>query len=250
MPIATVGPATLFVEISGLGNPLGSATGFIYCKNDAEWFLLTNRHVVTGRHNETGTCLDANACIPDTLHIHHHNAEKTGWVVRTESLYHDADQTQPRWIEHPSLGPRADFVALPLKNLANTQTLSWGIDEVAPVEQQLAPAMPISVVGFPFGISYAGRNPIWATGFVATEPSLDFDDLPLLLVDCRARPGQSGSPVVKHVVGQPAMLTNGTTQLAYSGTLFIGIYSGRINEKSDLGFVWKRSAVIELLKSL
>jgi hypothetical protein len=28
---------------------------------------------------------------------------------------------------------------------------------------------------------------------------------------------------------------------------FIGVYSGRINEQSDLGFVWKASALVDIL---
>jgi hypothetical protein len=31
---------------------------------------------------------------------------------------------------------------------------------------------------------------------------------------------------------------------------FIGIYSGRINKESDLGIVWKASAIDELVQTL
>lgn len=30
----------------------------------------------------------------------------------------------------------------------------------------------------------------------------------------------------------------------------IGIYSGRINSESDLGIVWKTSAILELVRSI
>lgn len=31
---------------------------------------------------------------------------------------------------------------------------------------------------------------------------------------------------------------------------FIGIYSGRINQESDLGYVWKAAAIQELIESI
>ncbi|ALN80403.1 hypothetical protein LA76x_2270 [Lysobacter antibioticus] len=33
-------------------------------------------------------------------------------------------------------------------------------------------------------------------------------------------------------------------------TRFLGVYSGRINAQSDLGFVWKASAVAELISTI
>ncbi|MDT4876033.1 hypothetical protein FQZ97_1114480 [compost metagenome] len=42
------------------------------------------------------------------------------------------------------------------------------------------------------------------------------------------------------------------SQAMFSGPVlkFIGIYSGRINAESDLGIVWKASALNELVQSL
>jgi plasmid maintenance system killer protein len=38
----------------------------------------------------------------------------------------------------------------------------------------------------------------------------------------------------------------------YNGpvTRFLGVYSGRVNEQSDLGFVWKAQALSELVDSI
>jgi hypothetical protein len=54
-----------------------------------------------------------------------------------------------------------------------------------------------------------------------------------------SREGQSGSPVVAHRTGSEtvwlengSMIANGMT-----ATRFLGIYSGRVNNESDLGIV-------------
>jgi hypothetical protein len=106
------------------------------------------------------------------------------------------------------------------------------------------PADPVSVVGFPFGLQAGGSLAVWATGFMASEPDIDFNNLPTFLVDCRTRPGQSGSAVIAHRHGGMVTMQDGSSGV-FGGpvTKFLGVYSGRINEESDLGIVWKASAV-------
>jgi hypothetical protein len=105
----------------------------------------------------------------------------------------------------------------------------------------------LSVVGFPFGLTGGGLA-VWVRGFIASEPDLDHDDLPRFLIDSRTRPGQSGSPVVYYQEGGTVMNSMGELHMV-PGIIedFWGFYSGRINERSDLGFVWKRSALQEII---
>jgi hypothetical protein len=109
----------------------------------------------------------------------------------------------------------------------------------------------MSPVDFPFGLAGGGSLAIWATGFMATEPEIDYNKQPRFLIDCRARPGQSGSAAIAHRNGGMVALEGGGTA-AFSGavTRFLGIYSGRINEQSDLGIVWKASSIKELVDSI
>jgi hypothetical protein len=124
------------------------------------------------------------------------------------------------------------------------------MNETGP-EIRVAPSDYVSVVGFPFGLTGGGCLAIWATGFLATELDVDQFGMPIVLVDCRARQGQSGSAVIAHRNGGMVAMKNGDTS-AFSGpvTKFIGIYSGRINTESDLGIVWKASAIKELLDAI
>jgi hypothetical protein len=115
----------------------------------------------------------------------------------------------------------------------------------------VGPSEVVSVVGFPFGITGGGMFGVWATGFVATEPDIDHENLPVVLIDCRSRPGQSGSPVIAHRSGGSVTMASGTTRIGGGPvTRLLGMYSGRIHPESDLGTVWKVRALHELVSAL
>jgi hypothetical protein len=86
---------------------------------------------------------------------------------------------------------------------------------------------------------------------MASESFVNFRDLPVFLVDCRTRQGQSGSAVIAYRSGGMVAMEDGSSA-AFNGpvTKFLGIYSGRINSESDLGIVWKSSAILELVESI
>jgi hypothetical protein len=84
-----------------------------------------------------------------------------------------------------------------------------------------------------------------------TEPIVSFQDLPLSLVDCRTRPGQSCSPVIAYRNrGLTPTTDGGATDFGYPAWQFLGIYSGRINAESDLGMLWKAQALAQLIDSM
>ena len=206
-----------------------------------------NRHIVTGRRQDTGQPLSPTAGIPNEIVVFHNRATLLGqWVPRVEPLYRAG---APLWIEHPSLGARADFVALPLININDVQFYPYTLGVGDPTIL-IAPAEIVSVVGFPFGISAGGCLAIWATGFVASEPAVDFNDLPVFLIDCRSRQGQSGSAVIAHRTGGAVATENSVVVGGGAMTRFLGIYSGRINSESDLGFVWKAASLRQLAASI
>ncbi len=74
-----------------------------------------------------------------------------------------------------------------------------------------------------------------------------------LYIDSRTRPGLSGSPVIacRNACMYISEDEDGGTKLLQSTKYkLLGIYSGRINKDSDLGFVWKLSAVQELVEDI
>lgn len=245
--IALPSVQSLLIEMRFNGQPLSTGTAFVTATSKGPC-LITNRHNVTGRNQESGEPLSPTGGIPNELVVLHNQARQLGsWVARTEKLYIDE---KPRWIEHPILGAWADFVALPLTDLHDVELYPYDLLNPGP-DIHVGAADPVSVVGFPFGISAGGAFAVWATGFLASEPDVDFNRLPIQLIDCRSRQGQSGSPVIAYRSGgMVAMRDGGSAAFSSPVWRIIGIYSGRLNKESDIGMVWKTSSVAELVRSI
>lgn len=241
--IDPISATTLLVEPRANGQSLGTATGFCV-KSNGKDYLVTNWHVVTDRNPDTGQVLHPSAALPDELAIAHHAAGKLGsWIIKSEKLF-DAKK-KPRWSEHPS-GKTVDVVVLPLSDLAGATTYPLDLS-LADADVIVQVAMPVSIVGFPLGLSTAGAWPIWKTGHIATDPDLDYDGRPAFLIDATTRGGMSGSPVILRLHGGYA-----TSQAAFvigggPVTKFIGVYSGRIHEQSEIGRVWRPLVVTQVL---
>jgi hypothetical protein len=243
---------SLFIEMYVGEVLLATGTAFLVANNrESHCTLITNRHNVTGRRQLTGECLSKTCGIPDHIVIYfHRNTDYNGeWLPVRLPLYR-TDGT-PYWFEHSVLGEKADVVAL---------NLSWGDDvikmpyyletELDHHEMVISPAEPVSVIGFPFGLSSVEKFPIWATGFIAQELSLITPEYPTFMIDCRTRQGQSGSPVIAYRVGNHRIRKGNEWAAVISPAPiweFLGIYSGRVNSESDLGYVWHVSVIADVL---
>ena len=237
---------SLFIKMRNAGKPLATGTGFVV-ELPTGPVLVTNWHNLAGRNSLAAQPLSATGALPDEVMILHNKASHLGqWVQRSEALYQEG---QILWNEHPTLGSRADMVALPLTALDEVELCPYDI--TSGPSTVVGPADPVSVVGFPFGWQAAGSLEVWATGFVASESDVNFDDLPTTLIDCRTRPGQSGSAFIAYRSGGTvAMAGGGTTVFARPVSKFLGLYSDRINQESDLGIVWKASTIAALVESV
>lgn len=244
--IAEPSVKSLIIELRYNGQPLSTGTGFV-SQSTSGPVLITNRHNVTGRHQETNQPLSRTGGVPNEMRIMHNRENQLGhWLSVIEPLYNGNENL---WIEHPALGSRADFVALPLTQINDVQLYSYtlGVGDPAIL---VAPGEVVSIVGFPFGITSGGCLAVWATGFMASDHDINYNDLPIFLVDCRSRQGQSGSAVIAHRTGGAVSTEQGVQIGGGEMTRFLGIYSGRINAESDLGIVWKASAIRELVDNI
>ncbi len=238
---------SLYIELKFNWTTLGSWTGFI--ARAPRWpVLITNRHNVTGRDNKTGVLLNSSWWVPNEITILHNKASSLGqWIPKNEKLFLSDN---PIWIEHPTLWSQVDFIALPLTDIEGIELHPYSLG-VGDPQIRVLPSDNISVVGFPFWLTGGWALAIWATGFMATEPCIDQWNLPVFLIDCRARQGQSGSAVIAHRNWWMVTMENGSIVASWDFvTRFLGIYSGRINEQSDLWIVWKASAIKELVDSI
>jgi hypothetical protein len=248
--ISTPSVASLFLEIYFNNIKLASATGFII-NTKQNSYLITNRHNFTGKDNLTGECLSKTLATPNRVVIWHNKKQQLGtWIPKSQPLI---ENDSPKWHEHPSLKEKADFVALPLTELDDIELYPYELkNEESGLN--LKPTDILRVVGFPFGLSSSGGGylAVWVTGFVASEPQVPYLGLPTFLIDCKTRSGQSGSPVLFHINEGSAYHAHNETKILTKGSIteFLGIYSGRIHKDSDIGIVWKKSAIEELIKSI
>lgn len=227
---------------------IGSATGFVV-DTKCGHVLVTNWHVVAGRDPNTDKVLSPTGALPDSIGIWHNQKKMGRWKLVHEGLYDSGGSR--RWHEHPVHGRLVDVVALPIK--PDEEVVFYPHDIHAGQDIRVTPAEPVSVVGFPFGNTSTGSAgdllAIWATGFVASDMAPDWNGLPAFLVDCRGRPGQSGSPVLAR---RPAGYVDHADLHHFdkAGTRFMGVYSGRVNSESDIGIVWKVEALDEIISSM
>lgn len=242
----SVASLVLQARASG-GGVLGTATGFVVERHERP-YLVTNWHVVSGRRPDTGVISSDTGGVPSELVVLHNVAGALGrWIPQVEPLYNA--NGIPRWQEHPTHGRAVDVVALPLTAVAGVDIHPHDPWTAGP-GLTVAVASGVSIIGFPFGLTGGGGLGVWVRGWIATEPGHDRGDLPTFLVDSRTRRGQSGSPVIIYESGGAVPLASGGTAI-FGGPVeqFLGVYSGRINDESDLGFVWKASAVREIIDS-
>jgi hypothetical protein len=130
--------------------------------------LITNRHNVTGLNQQTDQPLSPTGGIPNEVVIRHNRQGILGhWIPAVEPLHENGS---PLWLEHPRLGVKADFVALPLTHLLNVQLYPYTLNADGPAVL-IWPAEVVSVVGFPYGLTAGGCIALWATGFVASIPT-------------------------------------------------------------------------------
>ena len=234
---------SLLITMKFNDQTLATGTGFTVVGKNGP-LLITNRHNLTGRRQDTDEPLSRTGGIPNEVQIVHNRSGRLGsWVIRTERLY---EEEEPRWIEHPALGAKVDVVGLPLTDLEGIELYPYDLDALGP-DILLAPGEVVSVIGFPFGMQAGGSLAVWATGFIASEPIVHYGGLPVFLIDCRSRPGQSGAAVIAHRGGGAVAMREGRMSV-FNGPVYrlLGIYSGRVHPDSDLGMVWKVSLIQEI----
>ena len=222
---------------------LMSSTGFIV-SDQGNNYLITNWHVVTCRSpSDNQPLLPTGQADPNRLKIWYHVKNKLGnWTQISEDLLDHKSGTK-KWIEHPN-GSNIDVVALPISVNNNVGTYCLDLN-LSKIDLIIAPSEPVSIVGFPFGLSSVGKFPIWKTGHIASDIDLNYNGDPKFLIDATTKPGMSGSPVFAKRIGMQKTSTG--LNMGGDSTKFLGIYSGRILDDSDVGVVWKPEILDSIL---
>ena len=240
---------TLKVLLNFNETELAIGTGFIYSYN-SKFYLITNWHNVTGRNPNTQACLSKNhAGFPNKIFFKLRSKENGGNFYSTEiNLYDDDEHTLPNWLIHPIHKEKVDVIAieLPFEEAIDDvliQSLNQFIDFKYNLKANVAD--DVFVIGYPQGLDSDFILPIWKKGSIASEPDVNINELPKILIDTITREGMSGSPVVFRQ--HSPVTTVGIIGSIYG---FQGVYSGRIGDKDSvqLGYVWKKEVIEEIIE--
>ena len=252
------------------GRLLSIATSFFYEASNSDLFLITNWHVVTGR-NPSDPSKSRTGAVSSYIKVRVHKKQQkkggntfidTSDVDEVGLPLNSDDGNEPQWVEHPEHRFDVDVVGIRIKDHLDFRNRyefncvnKWEeYDEVYEPE-----AMDeVFVVGYPWGLSSSetrgGGLPVYKRGCIASDPIVDFRRLPCVLIDCRTTSAMSGSPVIASRSGifMPDGRMSANTVI---GTVskFLGVYSGRlvgmestrarVDEVSEIGMVWKASAL-------
>jgi hypothetical protein len=249
------------------GRAVSQGTGFFFASTTLDGkpdtvFLVTNYHVLTGR-----APLASGPRLGDRIRfILHESTTELARVRQIELPLYD-ERGSPMWVTSDAV-PNADVVLVPLPpgTYANiglyvfTEAFTQG-------DIKIRPTSGATLLGYPYGFYDESHFlPVWKTGHVASEPTVDFDDLPTFLVDVSAFPGMSGSPVLAFANG----VYESEDGSMRSGRVLklLGIFSAmpvvREHKAVDasnpadtqtteislqLGYVWKAALIADMAKS-
>jgi hypothetical protein len=262
-------PAPLEV-LSSTGKSLSTASGFFYKRDEKSIIFVTNWHVVTGRDPSTPHSSKTGA-IPTVLRLKVHKNVGEGKISKSQKCHlditiNDASGNAPEWLEHPRYKFKVDLAIIKIDNDEEfkTNVQCHFLSEYKNFQEDFYPSVmdDIFVVGYPWGLT--GGDPVlplFKRGSIASEPLVDYGELPRFLIDCRTANGMSGAPVLCAHSG--IWMPNGKmTSDSVIGTVenFAGVYSGRLRMKdfgedtkvadriSEIGVVWKREALDEIVE--
>lgn len=225
---------------------LATATGFVVRVKGVD-LLVTNYHVLSGRHPDTGEFLPKVPAAPDRLLIPvlWRRGPRLTWWPLIQSL---TEGPNPLWIEHPDRGRRFDVVALPIEVPPQHQVVPYDIDPGPSIALHMA--SEVAVVGFPEGMASSGLTAIWKAGTVASEIDLSIEENGYFWIDSNTRRGMSGAPVVARRFGAALMEDGSYAVGAGISDRTLGVYAGRAFDAPDmtLGRVWGWNEVQRLLE--
>ncbi|MEO6904378.1 MAG: trypsin-like peptidase domain-containing protein [Bacteroidia bacterium] len=238
---------------------MSTGTGFVY-ESNSKLYLITNGHNITRVNPETNTRISSSSAFPVIIKtkLKLIPTDNPDALVVSDffeiSLYEDSEYLKPNWLIHPDHGYKVDVIAIPFVDVAElpSHVKLFPINSFYFTEFPLIVADDVFILGYPFDLTGGMELPIWKRGTIATEPSLDLNNLPKMLIDTATRSGMSGAPVLmrrRGIHGLSAKVTG--EEIIGLVQQFAGIYSGRIGAahqfQVQLGIVWKGHVIEEII---
>lgn len=238
----------LHVETLCKGNVLASATGFIMKVEDAA-VLVTNWHVLSGRHTATGQPLHSSGAVPDAIHVRFHSrdlARRSDAIRYHQHMFPIYSGERPLWKQHPA-GQDVDVATVLLGGLSDDVLIAPQNTGVMFETEDVVVGSDVFIVGFPASVPTLGHLPIWKRGTIASEALVVDDQIRRFYVDAASREGMSGSPV--YSIRQNEVEIHEQTMTGRMGAVVpVGIYSGRVYSSdrlaSEIGIIWHTGFIV------
>jgi hypothetical protein len=248
---------------------VSQGTGFYFARTleqQSVLFLVTNYHVLTG-----SAPTENKPPIGDNITFQFHRAATNPGDVHTVRLPLFNKRQRPLWIASATT-PEADMAVIPLPTACSEgcDVRCISADWAKSGNLKVRPTSNVTLIGYPYGY-HDKKNalPIWKTGSVASEPLVDFDGKPLIVIDISAFPGMSGAPAFASSYGMYETEEGATT--VGGARRFLGVYAsmqmlkerkfleelahgtrlGIVTQESlELGHVWKAGLIIKTIDSV
>lgn len=265
MNVEHISLSTTPITLLKKGKEVSQGTGFFYARESSQnggvLFLVTNFHVLTGSSPSEGK-----EPMGDSIEFQVHESRENPGKVRQVRYPLFTEDGKRTWVQNSDY-PEADLAVIPiLQGVYQNCEINCIGKKWSQSDLKIRPAKEVTLVGYPYGF-YDQTNalPIWKTGSLASEPKIDFEDKPLLLVDVSAFPGMSGAPVF--AVSHGMYETEDGASTPGSVRQFLGVYASMqyleenkyleevdqkkpgIRDKKSLqiGNVWKSKLIVETI---
>ncbi|WGD31879.1 trypsin-like peptidase domain-containing protein [Ancylobacter sp. WKF20] len=244
---------------------IGTGTGFIV-NFAGHYAMVTNLHVLSGRHAITGQPLHRMGSLPNRIsfHVTAFSKEKSS-LGSFESLNFKEiivdlydDKNNHIWIDSENANPVDDFALIyidtkklhddingyDLKSISIGDALYIKSVDKGNLETNSSFALltnlhppvgsDVFVLGYPKGLELTGVFPIWKRASIATEPQcpVAYDDIGrrnLFYIDGNTKPGMSGAPVIYITKSGVRLVTDEGHPVDWTPgvPILLGVYAGR-----------------------
>jgi S1-C subfamily serine protease len=226
-----------------------SATGFFFCDDEKNPYLVTNKHVIYGENYYTTNPQPQINQIRLNLHT------KVEDLSQNEEVTLDLlDGNNRKWLEHSD--PFVDIVLIPV-NLDRAKYVLLALDRsYFDSENILIYFEKIFVMGYPFGwYDQVNNLPITRVGNLSSPFGVPFRGHPYMLGDVETHPGMSGGPVLMDL--QDYTIVKDGQLTTYPGRrkfLLVGINSGQqllpgTDQRPNLIVIWFPELIHQIIQT-
>ncbi len=219
-----------------------SGTGFFYFSKE-RLYLVSAKHVFLDNISDHR---------PDSFEIILHKASTHLTEVGHRRLNLYDENGRQLWLEHPT-DRDVDIAAIPIdeKNLReeNYFFIALSCNDFYPSESTLSVGEDVFVAGYPRAVYDEEHNlPVFRKAMIASVYGVPYRERKYFLIDSLLHPGTSGAPVLtKKKARQLPHLTDNISNES-SRSYLVGIHSGDLHEKLELGIAWYSELLEEIIK--